>query len=124
MTLFRKTLGQKGERAAERFLKKSGHRILARNFKVPSGEIDLVAQEKKSGCIVFAEVKTRTDESVASGEQAVGRQKQRHIVRAAEAFVKAKRVPDDTPLRFDVLAVTFDAAGKPLVRHTPAAFRP
>lgn len=124
MTLFRRSLGQRGERAAERFLKKSGHRILARNFKVPCGEIDLVAQEKKSGCIVFAEVKTRSDESVASGEQAVGRQKQRHIVRAAQAFLKAKRVADDTALRFDVLAVTFDAEGRADVRHTPAAFRP
>jgi putative endonuclease len=124
MTLFRKSLGQKGERAAERFLRKAGCRILARNFKAAGGEIDLVAQEKASGRIVFAEVKTRSDESVASGEQAVGRRKQQHIVRAARAFLKAKRIADDMPMRFDVLAVTFDAEGRPVVRHTPAAFRP
>ena len=124
MSFFRKTLGEQGERAAERFLKQSGCRTLARNFKVPCGEIDLVVQEKKTGCLVFAEVKTRSDESVARGEDAVGRTKQRHIVRAAEAFVKAKRVPPDTPLRFDVLVVTFDADGRPVIRHTPAAFRP
>jgi putative endonuclease len=85
--------------------------------------LDLVAMEKASGRIIFAKVKTRTDESVASGEQAVGRGKQRHIVRAAQIFLKAKRVPANVPLRFDVLAVTFDSKGRPQVRHTPGAFR-
>jgi len=124
MTLFRQDLGRRGERQAERFLKKAGCRILARNWATPLGEIDLVAQEKRSGRIIFAEVKTRTDESVARGEQAVGRAKQRRIVRAAQLFLKRKRVAPDTPLRFDVLAVTFDADGRPEVRHTPGAFRP
>jgi len=124
MSFFRKTLGEKGEAAAARFLRKQGCRILARNYTTPLGELDLVAQEKATGRIIFAEVKTRTDESVASGEQAVGRAKQRHIVRAAQIFLKAKRVPADMALRFDVLAVTFDAAGRPQVRHTPGAFRP
>lgn len=123
MTFFRKTLGEKGERAAERFLRKAGCRILARNYSTPMGEIDLVAQEKKTRRIIFAEVKTRTDESVARGEHAVGRTKQRKIIRAAQKFLKAKRVGDDVPLRFDVLAVTFDATGRPEVRHTPDAFR-
>jgi len=124
MTLFRKNLGQRGEREAERFLKKAGCRILARNWATPLGEIDLVAQEKRSGRILFAEVKTRTDESIARGEDAVGRAKQRRIVRAAQLFIKRKKVAPDTPLRFDVLAVTFDDAGNPEVRHTPGAFRP
>ena len=122
MTLFRKTLGERGERIAERFLKKQGCRILARNFTAAGAEIDLVAQEKSGGRIIFAEVKTRSSEAIARGEHAVGRQKQRHIVRAAQAFVKARRVPDDAPMRFDVLAVTFDADGTPVVRHTPNAF--
>jgi len=123
MSFFRKTLGEKGEGAAASFLKKQGCRILARNYATPLGELDLVALEKTSGRIIFAEVKTRTDESVASGEQAVGRGKQRHIVRAAQIFLKAKRVPADTALRFDVLAVTFDGEGRAQVRHTPGAFR-
>jgi len=124
MTLFRKNLGHRGEREAERFLKRAGCRILARNWATPLGEIDLVAQEKRSGRVIFAEVKTRTDESVARGEQAVGRAKQRRIVRAAQLFIKRKRIAPDTALRFDVLAVTFDADGHPEVRHTPGAFRP
>ena len=125
MTLARKRLGAKGERVAAAFLKKRGCRILARNVETPFGELDLVAQEKRSGRIVFAEVKTRTDESVARGEQAVGRAKQRKIVRAAQAFPKARRLGADTPVRFDVVAVVFAAeGGKPEVRHTPGAFRP
>ena len=122
MTVSRKNLGRKGERIAERFLKTSGHRILARNYSAPQGELDLVAQSKRDGRILFVEVKTRTSESVARAEQAVGREKQRHIIRTAQAYLKAKRIPDDTPLRFDVIAVIFAPDGKPEVRHTPDAF--
>lgn len=124
MTLFRKNLGRRGERIAERFLKRAGCRILARNAESPFGEVDLVARDKRLGTVIFAEVKTRSDESVARGEHAVGRTKQRHIVRAAQWFIRRKRLPQDTPIRFDVLAVTFDETGAPQVRHTPAAFRP
>ncbi len=124
MAFWNRSLGKRGERIAARFLRKAGCRILARNFTAGGAEIDLVAREKKTGRIVFAEVKTRTDESVALGEQAVGRAKQRHIVRAAQLFLRRKGLPDESPVRFDVLAVTFDGDGRPEVRHTPAAFRP
>jgi putative endonuclease len=123
LTFWRKIFGARGERAAARFLRRAGCRILARNYSTPLGEIDLIALDKRDGRIIFAEVKTRTDESVATAEQAVGREKQRHIIRAAQIFLKRKRVGQDVPLRFDVLAVTFDAAGKAQVRHTPGAFR-
>jgi putative endonuclease len=124
LTFWRKIFGNRGERAAARFLRRAGCRILARNYATPLGEIDLIALDKRDGRIIFAEVKTRSDESVARAEQAVGRTKQRHIVRAAQIFLKHKRVGPDVPLRFDVLAVTFDTAGQAQVRHTPGAFRP
>ncbi|NIA22309.1 MAG: YraN family protein [Anaerolineaceae bacterium] len=120
---FNKTLGRRGEHLAAKFLKQCGHRILARNVETPFGEIDLVAREKRSGRIIFVEVKTRSGEEIARAEQAVGRRKQRHIVRAAQAWLKSKGIADP-PMRFDVLAVTFDAAGDPRIRHTPGAFRP
>ncbi|MBN2584348.1 MAG: YraN family protein [Planctomycetes bacterium] len=122
----RKTLGQKGEQLATRYFKQAGHRVLARNVVTPFGEIDLVVQEKISGRIVFVEVKARSREDIAMGEHAVGAKKQRHIVRAAQAWLKAKGL-SDPPLRFDVVAVSFpDAAGtgEPELRHTPGAFRP
>ena len=68
--------------------------------------------------------KTRQDESRVRAELAVGTVKQRHIVRAAQIFLKRRRVPADTAVRFDVVAVTFDNDGRPQVRHTPGAFRP
>ncbi len=123
MSLIRKILGSRGERIAARHLKGTGCRILARNFACPMGELDLVAQHKASGTVIFVEVKTRRDESVARAEQAVGRTKQRHIVGAARFFIKQRRLPPDTPLRFDVVAITFDAQNRPQVRHTPSAFR-
>ncbi len=52
-------LGRTGERLAERHLRRSGYRLLARNFRAAGAEIDLVAAEGDT--IVFVEVKTRRD---------------------------------------------------------------
>lgn len=123
MSFIRKLLGSRGERLAARHLKRSGCRILARNFTVRQGEIDLVAHERKTGCIIFVEVKTRRDESSVRAEQAVGKDKQRHIVRAAQAFLKSRAIPPNTPLRFDVVAVVFGDRRRPQLRHTIDAFR-
>ncbi|HOI55352.1 MAG TPA: YraN family protein [Phycisphaerae bacterium] len=120
----RKDLGRKGEDVAARYLKRLGHRVLARNVVTPFGELDLVMQEKLSGRLVFVEVKARSREDVAAGEQAVGRAKQRHVIRAAQAWLKSKGL-SDAPVRFDVVAVAYaDAAGhgEPELRHIPGAF--
>ena len=49
-------LGQWGENRAEEFLINQGYRILERNYRIPGGEIDIIAEEKDE--IVFVEVKT------------------------------------------------------------------
>ena len=123
MSLLTKLLGTRGERLAARHLKSVGCRILARNFSTPQGELDLVAEEKQTGRVIFVEVKTRRNESHGRAEQAVGPTKQRHIIRAAQLFLKQRRLPPQTAVRFDVIAVAFDERGKVQVRHTPAAFR-
>jgi putative endonuclease len=97
---------------------------LARNVVTPFGELDLVVQEKLTGRLVFVEVKARSREDVAAGEHAVGAVKQRHVVRAAQAWLKTKGL-SDAAMRFDVVAVAYqDAAGngEPELRHIPDAF--
>ena len=50
-----------GEAAAEGYLRKKGYEILARNYHIPGGEIDIIAADKEY--IIFAEVKTRNASS-------------------------------------------------------------
>lgn len=98
-------LGRRGERAAERHLKRRGYRIVARNFRAAGAEIDLIAMDGET--IVFVEVKTRSGIGVGEPADAVDGRKQQRMRRAAEAFA-ARRSVADRAMRFDVVAITFD----------------
>ena len=52
-------LGKEGEQIAEDYLKRKGYRLVARNFRCPGGELDLIVLDRK--VVVFVEVKTRSD---------------------------------------------------------------
>src|SRR5256885_12220918 len=72
--------GARGEKLACRYLKRSGYKILYRNFKGRSGgEIDVVCRDDDT--LVFVEVKTRTREDFGRPIEAVDRQKQKSISR-------------------------------------------
>jgi putative endonuclease len=101
----RQALGRRGERDAERYLKRRGYRILARNFRAAGAEIDLVAAE--GGTLVFVEVKARRGLSTGTPQEAVDDRKQRRIRRAAEIYVARARA-HDCPVRFDVVAIRMD----------------
>ena len=123
----RQKTGRAGERAAERFLTKRGHRILARNVTYRRGEVDLVTQEKRSGTICFVEVRSRILNGDAGAgvepEETVTATKRRRVISAAKMFL-AQRGATDRPVRFDVITVRFagEARGRPDIRHYPAAF--
>jgi len=102
-------LGRRGERAAEKHLRRNGYRIVARNFRAAGAEIDLVAMDGDT--LVFVEVKTRRSRTAGAPEEAVDERKQKRMRRAAEAFAKRYRA-DETEMRFDIVAV--DASGKRL----------
>jgi putative endonuclease len=91
-----------------------GHRIAARRWKTPVGEIDIVARRRRD--LVFVEVKAR-DDLDAAAEAVTERGKQR-IIAAAEFWLSSH--PDDAQcfIRFDVILV---APGK-LPRHIANAF--
>jgi putative endonuclease len=102
VSLIRKMLGKAGEDRAARFLAKQGYKILERNYRVPSGEIDLIALHR--GEVVFVEVKTRTSDAFGAPELAVTPRKQRQMVKAALGYIKYKKL-HQVPCRFDVVAI-------------------
>ena len=101
----RKGFGRRGERDAERYLKRRGYRILDRNFRAAGAEVDLIAAE--GGNLVFIEVKTRRTMIDGPPQEAVDDRKQRRIRRAAEVYMMRERA-HDLPIRFDVVAIRMD----------------
>ena len=106
--------GISAESRAAAWLIAHGYRILARRFKSPMGEIDIIAARRYM--LIFVEVKARAtlDEAALSITE---RQKQRIAV-AAEIWLAGNPMPTIRDMRFDAILV---APGK-LPRHIPAAF--
>ena len=102
-------LGRRGERAAEKYLRRGGYRIGERNFRAAGAEIDIVAMDGET--LVFVEVKTRRSRDAGAPEEAVDERKQKQIRRAAEIFARRYRA-DEVTMRFDIIAV--DASGERL----------
>ena len=98
----RKT-GSEYESRAAGYLDEKGVAILCRNFRSKSGEIDLIGRD--DGYLVFFEVKYRGGSSAGSASEAVNRNKQKRICRAADYYLMINGVPLDSPIRFDVVAI-------------------
>jgi putative endonuclease len=111
--------GEAGETLACEHLAKLGYKIVARNFRCRSGEVDVVARHGET--TVFVEVKDRASASHGEGYEAVTFGKRRRIIRAAKLFAMSRGL-FDAPLRFDVISIhrTQDAA--PQLRHDCGAF--
>lgn len=112
-------LGRKGEEAAEEYLRKCGHRIVARNWTFSGYEIDIISEHKEY--IVFVEVKTRHSKQWGDPSDAITRQRMRRMVRAASHYLKMEQI--DKPARFDVVAVVGDGASFE-IEHIEDAFLP
>ena len=80
----RRWFGNRSERAAERFLRHCGCRILKRNYLCPGGELDLIALD--GDCVVFVEVRSTADRSPLRPAQSVDAEKQRRMTHAALHF--------------------------------------
>jgi putative endonuclease len=116
----KKTLGQRGEAAAARYLRRRGYKILARGDHFGPGELDLVALDRKT--IVFVEVKTRQSQTMGHPSEAVDDRKQRKLTQLAQAFLKRYGLLE-LPARFDVIAVTWPAdKWLPTIEHIKNAF--
>jgi len=115
--------GERGERHAEKHLKKRGYKTIARNLRNRIGEIDLLMLAPDRRTIVFVEVKTAKAgrKSAVPPEHRVGAQKQRKIAMLAANLI-ARRKLTGRPVRFDIVGVDLHHDREPDVRHYAGAF--
>ena len=106
--------GLSAESRAAAYLMAKGYRILAKRFRTPYGEIDLVA--RKRNLLVFIEVKARA--SLDEAAYAVTPRQQQRIINAAQAWLMANPEHAGFDMRFDAMLI----APKRLPRHLLAAF--
>ncbi|MBN2354355.1 MAG: YraN family protein [Spirochaetales bacterium] len=99
----RRRYGAWGEEQAVAFLEKKGYTVIERNFRSPSGEIDIIARLGER--VVFVEVKVVSAYGREELGRIVGREKRRRIVSTADAFLTKHAEFRDRPLRCDVIAV-------------------
>lgn len=115
-------LGNAGEREAARYLRRQGFQIIARRYRTPLGEIDLIARDGE--CIVFIEVKTRRSSEAGQPFESVDRRKQQQLTRLALAYLK-QRGWLEQPARFDVISIVWpESTNVPEITHYRNAFEP
>ena len=100
--------GRAGEEAALAVYRRCGFHEVARNWRCPLGELDLIVAS--GGLLVFCEVKTRTGSAFGGGYEAVTWSKRRKLRQLAQAFLAAER-PMQPALRFDVASVWLGPGG-------------
>jgi putative endonuclease len=113
-----KELGFLAENIAARYLEGRGYEIIAKNYRKPWGEIDIVA--KVGERIVFVEVKANRREFAGdfNPEVRVDYQKVNKIKRTATLFLESELGDTDVDWQIDIVAVTFDIQGKKAkIRH-------
>jgi putative endonuclease len=111
--------GRDAEQLAVRFLRARGYRILKTNWRWGKKELDIVATCE--GVLIVVEVKSMVDNRINHPYEVVDQRKQRHLVSAAEGFIRVFN--SRIPTRFDVIAVIYNG-GQVEIEHIIDAFRP
>jgi putative endonuclease len=120
-----KSLGERGEDFAARYLKRLGYHVVGRRVDLHVGELDIVAVDNNADrgrTVVFVEVKTRASDAAGTPAEAVDDLRQQRMTRAALAYLKSHGLLE-YPARFDILAITWPNGEKqPAVEHIKDAF--
>ena len=114
-------MGRRGEAVACRFLERAGWTLLERNYRAGRKEVDLVMRRGQT--VAFVEVKARKGVGFGHPLEAITAKKQREVGRVARAWVEARGGLHGLLVRFDAVAVTYDADGRAFVEHVPDAWR-
>ncbi len=119
MTFTRINSGKKGEGLAVSYLKKQDYKIIEKNYKTKSGEIDIIANYK--GCICFIEVRARNNQAFGLPEETILKKKQLAISKAALAYIKRYKLEDES-CRFDVVSIKGVDSPEPEIKLIKNAF--
>ena len=122
----KRIIGNLGERAAVKYLRKNGYKILKRNYTALGYEIDIIA--RRENITAFVEVKARDIKHLGHKETRPGSsvtpEKQRKIIKAASYY--SSHHPSDTRLRLDVIEVYLEECGRGKrvkeIKHIEGAF--
>ena len=118
------SLGERGERAAARLLRRLGYHVVTTRRRHRYGEIDIIAVDNdvEGRTVVFVEVKTRRSERLGRPAEAIDAARQARLTRAALAFLKSHGLLEYAS-RFDVIEVIWPTdAQRPTIRHIRDAF--
>ena len=110
--------GMHGQTEAEQFLISKGYQILCRNYRVKTGEIDIIA--RLESYIIFVEVKYRRGLKFGYPREAVGSAKQRRVIRTALYYIGVHALVEQD-FRFDVIEV-LEQNGQISINHIENAF--
>ena len=107
-------LGRYGEELAVAHLRREGLTIVARNWRCPAGELDIIARDRHA--LVICEVKTRRSRAYGDPLEAVSPRKLRRLRELALRWLDEQQVhvPE---IRFDVIGIVQPPAGAPVLHH-------
>jgi len=115
------TKGRTGEEAAASYLEQKGMRILERNFRSRTGEVDIIALDKDprgtQETLVFTEVKTWSAYGIDALEQSLNVKKRHKIIETSKYFLSLHREYRYMAIRFDVIFISTDG-----ITHLASAF--
>ena len=115
------SLGKKGEEQAAMTLEAAGMKIIAKNYRCKTGEIDIIAIEGET--VVFTEVKTWTAFGLEDLRYVIDNKKQQKIIKTAKFFMSENRKYSNMAIRFDVIFLKNDKiSGGYQVTHLASAF--
>ncbi len=107
---YKRNLGRRGEEVAADYLRQQGYVLLARNWRCPAGEVDIVAREGET--LAFVEVRTRrAGGRLGTPEESVTPRKQARMVEVAQTYLQEAGL-DDAAWRIDVVAIEVGGRGE------------
>ena len=107
-------IGNLGEEAAVKALKKQKYKIIGRNYRSRFGEIDIIAKDGEYTC--FVEVRLRKTNNFGSPADTIDERKQQKIIKTAQLYAVEKGIYD-TPMRFDAVLINAQTDGEKLINE-------
>ena len=115
-----RTIGNRGERLAQAYLRRQGYDIVAANWSSIEGELDIVARQ--DDMLVFVEVRTRRDSNTEAALASITPRKRQRMINAVYRYLSDQELDPDSDWRIDVIAIALQRNGSRRIAHVEDAF--